>query len=223
MFVEVTLVREQDSPAVLHSRALGFTLLSYTLNVVANTDAFHETVAKELFPPYATPDGGQGAGRREIGVTSVQEKRITWISICIAISFTVTLSGGQGAKRERVSHHGESVELTTAEVQERVAALGGVPGDAHEGAALTSLNLVVGTGDDWAVDGGGGDGHLVDLAAPQIPNGAGVGRRVAGSSVSIRADGPGGVIVRARLRPTHIHHVGATVQLSGDIFHETGS
>lgn len=67
--VDAMLDREQDSPAVLHSWAFGATLSSYTVYVVANTDAFHETVAKELFPLYTTPDGGQGAGRGESGVS----------------------------------------------------------------------------------------------------------------------------------------------------------
>lgn len=67
--VEAMLDREQDSPAVPQSWAFGITLLSYTLYVVANTEAFHETVAKELFPLYTTADGGQGAARREIGVS----------------------------------------------------------------------------------------------------------------------------------------------------------
>lgn len=67
--VEAMLDREQDNPPVLHRWAFGVTLLSYTVYVVANTDAFHETVAKELLPLYTTPDGGQGAGRGEIGVS----------------------------------------------------------------------------------------------------------------------------------------------------------
>lgn len=67
--VEAMLDREQDSPPVLHRWAFGVTLLSYTVYVVANTDAFHETVAKELLPLYTTPDGGQGAGGGESGVS----------------------------------------------------------------------------------------------------------------------------------------------------------
>ncbi len=67
--VEAMLDREQDSPAVLHSSTFGVTLLSYSLYVVANTEAFHETVAKELLPLYTTADGGQGAGRGETGVS----------------------------------------------------------------------------------------------------------------------------------------------------------
>lgn len=47
---------------------------------------------------------------------------------------------------------------------------------AHESAALTRLNLVVRASNDFAVNGGGGDGHLVDLATLQIMNGAGGGR-----------------------------------------------
>lgn len=63
--VEAMLEREQDSPPVLQSWDFGVTLLSYTVYVVANTDAFHETVAKELLPLYTTPKGGQGARRGE--------------------------------------------------------------------------------------------------------------------------------------------------------------
>lgn len=48
--VEAMLAREQDSPAVVHSWTFGATLLSYTVYMVANTDAFHETVTKELLP-----------------------------------------------------------------------------------------------------------------------------------------------------------------------------
>lgn len=59
------LVREQDSPALLHFGTHGNTLTSYTVYCVANTDAFHETVAKELFPLYTTSDGGQGAEKGE--------------------------------------------------------------------------------------------------------------------------------------------------------------
>lgn len=65
----------------------------------------------------------------------------------------------------------------------------------HERAPLTRLNRVVRASDDFAVDGGRGDGHLVNLATQQILNRAGVGRRVAGGSVSVSADGPGGVII----------------------------
>lgn len=65
--LESMLDREQDSIVVLHSWAFGVTLLSYTVYVLANTEAFHETVAKELLPAYATPDGGQGAGRGRNG------------------------------------------------------------------------------------------------------------------------------------------------------------
>lgn len=55
-------------------------------------------------------------------------------------------------------------------------------------------------------------------------NGAGVGRRVAGHSLSIGADGPGGVVVRTGgLRPTYVHHVGVTLYLSCDIVWEAGS
>jgi len=36
--------------------------------VVANTEAFQDTVAKELFPLYVTPDGGQGAERGEMRI-----------------------------------------------------------------------------------------------------------------------------------------------------------
>lgn len=67
--VEVMLDREQDSPPVLQSCTFGVTLSSYTVYVVANTDMFHEMVAKELLPLYTTPDGGQGAGRGERGVS----------------------------------------------------------------------------------------------------------------------------------------------------------
>lgn len=67
--VEAMLDKEQDSPAVVHSCSFGVAPLSYTVYVVANTDAFHKTVAEELLPLYSTPDGGQGAGRRERGVS----------------------------------------------------------------------------------------------------------------------------------------------------------
>lgn len=40
---------------------------------------------------------------------------------------------------------------------------------------LTRLNLVVRASDNTAVDGGGGDGHLVDFATLQVVDGAGVG------------------------------------------------
>lgn len=59
---EATLNREQESDAVLQSCCLGVTLLSYTVYVVANTDAFHATVANVLFPLYTASVGGQGAG-----------------------------------------------------------------------------------------------------------------------------------------------------------------
>lgn len=61
--VEATLNREQERDAVLHSCCFGVTLVSYTVYVVANTDAFHATVAKVLFPLYSTSVGGQGAGK----------------------------------------------------------------------------------------------------------------------------------------------------------------
>lgn len=62
--VEATLKREQESDPVLQTCCLGVTLLSYTVYVVANTDAFHATVAEVLFPLYTTSVGGQGAGTR---------------------------------------------------------------------------------------------------------------------------------------------------------------
>lgn len=58
------LLRGQDSCVVLHSWTLGVTLLSYTAYVVANAEAFHETVAKELLVLYTTAAGGQGAEER---------------------------------------------------------------------------------------------------------------------------------------------------------------
>lgn len=64
--VEVMLDREQDSPATLHSWAFGVTPMSYTVYVVAKTEDCQEIVAKVLLPLYTTPDGGQGARRREI-------------------------------------------------------------------------------------------------------------------------------------------------------------
>ena len=75
--MEVMLARAQDKPITLHSWAFGVTLLSYTVYVVANIEAFHETLAKELLPLYTTPDGGQGAGRREIswGAWKLNESR----------------------------------------------------------------------------------------------------------------------------------------------------
>lgn len=74
------------------------------------------------------------------------------------------------------------------------------------------------------MEGGGGDGHLVDFATPQVVNGAGVGGGVAGGSVPVLADRPGGVVVRARgLSPGHVHDVGVALQFSRDIFRETGS
>lgn len=51
------------------------TLLSNKVYLVANTEAFHETVAKELLPLYTTPDGGQGAERKGIRV-SVQIQKL---------------------------------------------------------------------------------------------------------------------------------------------------
>lgn len=46
----------------------------------------------------------------------------------------------------------------------------------HERTALTRLNPVVRTCNDFAVNGGGRDCHLIELATLQIMNGAGVGR-----------------------------------------------
>lgn len=61
--LEEMLDREQDSIVVLHSCFFGDTLSSYRVYAVANTEEFHETVAKELLPLYINPDGGQGAVR----------------------------------------------------------------------------------------------------------------------------------------------------------------
>lgn len=61
-FEEAMLEREQDKPAVLQSWEPGEISLLYTVYVVANTEAFQETVVKVLLPLYTTPDGGHGAG-----------------------------------------------------------------------------------------------------------------------------------------------------------------
>lgn len=85
-------------------------------------------------------------------------------------------------------------------------------GGSESCAAPTRCHRVVGACNHVTVDGGGGDGHLVDLAAAQAVDGAGAGRGVAGGPVSVGADGPGGVVVRVQgLFPAHVHHVGVTV------------
>lgn len=72
------LDREQDRSAVLHNWAFGVTLVSYTVYEVANTEAFQEIVPKEVLWLYTTPAGGQGAGRRYIGVSEVMLLPITF-------------------------------------------------------------------------------------------------------------------------------------------------
>lgn len=84
--------------------------------------------------------------------------------------------------------------------------------------ALTWLNPVVRASNHLAVNGGGGDDHFIDLATHQIVDGAVAWCGITGGSVSICADGPGGVVIWAGgLSPVHFHHVGVTVQLSHNI------
>lgn len=76
---------------------------------------------------------------------------------------------------------------------------------------------------DAAVDGGGGDGDAVGLAALQVVDGAGGGGGVAGGPVAVCANGQGRVEVRARhLQPLDRQLVSTAVQLCGDILRETG-
>lgn len=94
----------------------------------------------------------------------------------------------------------------------------------HKKAALTRLNLVVRASNDTAVDGRGGDGHLIDFATLQFLNVAGVGGGVTGGSVAVSADGPGSVVIRAwSLCPGHIHLICVAINLCYDIFWETRS
>lgn len=69
-FVELLLDKLHCSCPVLQTMTLGVTLTSYTVYVVANTEAVHVMVERRLSPVCVTSDGGHGAEKVEAEVTS---------------------------------------------------------------------------------------------------------------------------------------------------------